>query len=468
MLSGKQTGSGLLGPIDWPTAVGLVIAIALGATIGQEKWLQLGVLLALLFVFYWPVQVALGSFILLVPLDSGALKNAGSGKTLVWFVGAGAACTLIATALVQRRRARLPRVSIWWIAFLVWVFVTTLWALSPRESVLGMPTAAASLGLYLASVFLRIEKKEFRSLVYLTILSGCIAGLYASYEFFHHISFLNTNRGSLILDGSEVNPNVFAARLLLPLSLAIGSYFAANSRIIRILSLMSAGLLVMGVLVTMSRGALLSVLVIAAVFMFRLGINRRMVLLGVALSAALFLMPVDFFLRIGNSAMDRGAGRLDIWRVGWELLKHYGAFGAGLNNFSVAYNNYAGFAPHFEGFSRDPHNVYLRIAVEFGLVGTLLFINLMRHQLLSIRIKVQDTRAKAWIVACEAAGWSMLGAGLFSNILWEKTFWFTWIMLAFATQLYGGLTETTKHADSLPGHRTNVYASRSDAVECVP
>ncbi len=43
---------------------------------------------------------------------------------------------------------------------------------------------------------------------------------------------------------------------------------------------------------------------------------------------------------------DRGAGRFDIWLVGWTAMKHYALMGAGLSNFPVVYNDYAGAGEH--------------------------------------------------------------------------------------------------------------------------
>src|SRR4029077_12875990 len=85
--------------------------------------------------------------------------------------------------------------------------------------------------------------------------------------------------------------------------------------------------------------------------------------------------------RFGEAVSTGGAGRLDIWYVGWELLKHYGIFGAGLANFPQVYSSYAGVAPVFRGFARASHNIFLQISVEGGLVGVCLLIQALRVQL---------------------------------------------------------------------------------------
>ena len=39
------------------------------------------------------------------------------------------------------------------------------------------------------------------------------------------------------------------------------------------------------------------------------------------------------------------------------------------------------------------------------------------------------------LVACEAGFCSLLVAGMFGNILWDKVFWMSWVLLAFAISL---------------------------------
>ncbi len=264
-------------------------------------------------------------------------------------------------------------------------------------------------------------------------------------------------RGSLILGGAEMNPNVLAIRLLLPLALAVGAYFCARSRISKLICLSVSGVLVLGLLVTMSRGGFLALLVMASVFALRLGVNRRMLLVGATIAVTIMAMPSLFFTRLQEAAATGGAGRLDIWHVGWQLIKHHGVIGAGLGNFPAVYSLYAGYAPQFRGFARDPHNVYLRVVVEFGIVGIALFLKAVAADLL--RKPIHRAKGSAprnvWWVACEASGWSIVTFAMFGNLLWEKSFWLIWIMLSFAFQLYGNSLrhDTRLNLVEVPGRR---------------
>jgi O-antigen ligase len=421
-------------------AIGLAVvcALVLGIAVGQGQWLFVAALAAIPLVFLWPVQVALGTFALLIPFDSSGLTEGGSGRTLNWFVGAAAASILIITALAARTLHKPPRAALWWAILVAWCSLTALWAVDPRPSLLRLPTAGACLLLYLAAASLRVREIEFKGIVGSVIVGGCLAGAYASYQFYHGVGWGGGVRSSFVFGASEVNPNLFATRLLLPLALAVGAYFASRSGLRKTIMLCISALLTLSVLLTLSRGAALAVLVMAAVFLLRFGVNRRLLAVSALFAVITMTLPSEFFKRVGEAGATGGAGRLDIWRVGWELLKHYGIFGAGLGNFPVVYSRYAGYAPHFVGFNRASHNLYLEIAVEAGIIGILLLMQAVRVQLWAGRNnRSRAGKPNVWLVACEAAGWSIMTSAMFGQLFWEKSFWLLWIMVALSTQLYG-------------------------------
>jgi O-antigen ligase len=426
-------------------------ALLIGWLVGVGNWRTGAVLVAIPVVLMWPVQIALGSYAFLVPFDSGALMqgDGSSGRTLVFFVGAAASCVLIATGVAGKRLRWPPREAWWWIVFVAWCSATTFWAIDENVALRHLPTAVACLGLYLAVVCVEVKREEFDRIAGFTVLGACIAALYASWLFYGGIGWAATTlRASLISGDVELNPNVFATRLLLPLALSIAGCFAAKSGVWRAVALAGCAALGLGALLAMSRSVLLAILVMAAVFLLRLGVTRRMLTVFAVFGVLALFTPAALFLRITKTAADRGAGRLDIWQVGFEALKHYGLFGAGLSNFPVAYSLYAGFAPHFKGYLRDPHNIYLGIAVEYGVVGVVLFFLAIRSQMWAVkRVYGENRQANIWVVACEASGWSILAACLFENLMWEKSFWLGWIMLTLATQLYSHTGKREPHHD---------------------
>jgi O-antigen ligase len=291
--------------------------------------------------------------------------------------------------------------------------------------------------LYLITVSLRIEKKELDWIFGFTILGGCIAAAIASYQYYHGVVWSgDTSRGSLVM-GSETgaDPNMFAATLLLPLSLATGYVLTAHGWMKRMLMAGLGAILVLGVLVSMSRGAFLAVLTIAAVYMYRFRLRGKMLGVFAFLFLPLLVIPHSFFIRLGEALSSGGAGRLDVWQAGLKSLATYGLWGAGFDNFSSVYNNVAGYASHFMGYARDSHNTYLEVGVDMGIPGLFLFFAAIRSQLRAAGSRANKLRTYLPVVACEAGCWAAIVCGFFGNMIWRKFFWLPWILLAMSVRL---------------------------------
>jgi O-antigen ligase len=83
---------------------------------------------------------------------------------------------------------------------------------------------------------------------------------------------------------------------------------------------------------------------------------------------SLMTLPQSFLGRLQSAEASGGAGRLDIWEVGFAALKHHGLFGAGLLNFGEAYTKYVGEgSPIYSYKEADAHNIYLSVAVDLGM-----------------------------------------------------------------------------------------------------
>ena len=193
----------------------------------------------------------------------------------------------------------------------------------------------------------------------------------------------------------------------------------------------------------MSRGAIVGVLVMTFVYFRRLRVKNALpiiVCMVCVFAIASVWVPERFYSRWEGAAASRGAGRLDIWLVGWAAAKDHGIIGAGLANFPIVYDNYKAAAEVFRGEGRAPHNIYLEVTVELGLVGFLLFVLALRSQLREARAaeaaaKDAPLELSNFLVACEATGWGMLACGFFLGILWFKMFWLCWIFISLMVKL---------------------------------
>jgi O-antigen ligase len=404
------------------TAVGVVA----GAAIAYGGWFGAAAVLGGALLLSWPVQIALGSFAFLLPFDSvSAVGAEATGTALTHYAGACAAVVLLAVGLATRRLSVPPRAALWWSLFVLWGAATMGWAINSQFAGERLPTALSLLLLYVIATAFRITEKEMSVVLLLTVLGGCAAAVMASSQFYGGAVYMQTSRSSLMMGNRDTDPNQFAASLLLPLSLAIGAVVAGRRKSVRIAAAAAIAVLSLAILLTMSRGALVAALALIVVYLCRLGVNRRILMATACLAVLLFFMPQSFFTRLALN--DRGAGRFDIWTASMDLVPRYGLFGAGWNNFVVAYTDIAGHTSTFRGYTKGSHNIYVGMLIEVGIIGLTFLLLAFRSQLREVRTRL--------LVPYEAACWAMLVMGFTLDIVWRKSFWFAWILLAMAVRM---------------------------------
>lgn len=409
----------------------LLSAASVAAGLVLQKWVIAAAVPCVALLILWPVEVSLGLFAFLVPFDSIAtIGGEANGPTLTRVVGAAAGLILLVTGLGQRRLQRPPRAALWWGLFIAWGAVTVLWALDPQLALERLPTAASLFILYFATVSLKMTEKEVSRIVQFAIAGAVGASLLSISAFVSGAAGL---RSTLVSGVAEADPNFLASALLLPFCLAAGEVLGEGNLGRKLLMLAAAGAIGLAIFFTMSRGALLAIAVMIAVYFWQADKKWKVLVPTVLVGAAALAMPDRFFSRLSGTVADRGAGRLDIWIAGFAALKHYVLQGAGINNFGNAYQFFAGDAPVFRGYNRASHDVYLCVAVELGILGFALLVMALITQMRSAR-RTAGTRAYSRLLPYRVACWGMLAAGLFVDLLWSKQFWLAWMLLAVAVR----------------------------------
>jgi O-antigen ligase len=409
---------------------------------------------AIFLVARWPVGLSLGTYAFLLPFDA-VLIVGQVGQIhlhLTWFVGAAAGAVLLTLGLVGRGFVRPPRFALWLSLFVFFAGMSSIWAINAHNAVFRLPVIGLLLFLYLAAVSIRTNENELAIVAWLAILGGCVAGALSLYGFLHAeggalVQDLS-GRETLATDERVTDPNTLGATLILPLSLAVGLLLSSRTWPRRTLLGGVVALISIGIYATMSRGALVATAVVFAIYLGRSRARRQVLVCIAILGAVLLVMPHAFFLRLNDALTDRGAGRLDIWYVGWQAFLHHGAIGAGLDCFPDAYNEYVHTAPNFKGFSRAPHNIYLATGVELGAAGLVLLLSAIRgHIVLAVKSRraESDDSSRLCSISYESACWGLLASGLFLDILWEQYFWLTLMLLVMAASIRRPSREASYH-----------------------
>ena len=240
------------------------------------------------------------------------------------------------------------------------------------------------------------------------------------------------------------NPNLFAVFLLFTVPLPLAGCFKERGMFAKWMSFFAFLTGSACLLLTWSRGAWLGWLV--AVFLLMAVSSRRsfsLLLLGgaFAIAALPFLPPpvARRFQSIGNFADTSANYRLNTWRGVVRMLKsHPWGIGCGERAFRRVFPAYA--VSGTEGVMH-PHQVFLEVFSELGVVGFLFFalilLRLFKRFLCFCRTMPQGvSRAEGVALFCALAGGMVMG--LFDSLWYHNgLFWLFWVVCAMCENLHG-------------------------------
>lgn len=167
--------------------------------------------------------------------------------------------------------------------------------------------------------------------------------------------------------------------LFVPLALALAT--AAGRRSQRLLAAGAAAAMVLGTYLTQSRGAFLA-LGVGVIVHLALGTPRQRRLLWAAPVMALVLAALpgvgsrlESVTQVAQAATGGGdqslVGRVAVLRLGLAMAADRPLLGVGTGNFTLAQPEYQRRDPTFTRRTLAPHNLYVQLAAESGLLGLL-------------------------------------------------------------------------------------------------
>ncbi len=403
------------------TKTGLVLS--LGAVIGP----------ALLYVaIVYPLTFPFGLYALLTPFDN--LLAVGSFGTLTKFAGLASGGALLLYMLRTRRFGDPHRNLVIWVLFYLWITASGLWAIDQQQSFAMLATAVQLLVLYVIVAMMPMSLRTLRPVLASVLLGGVLAAAYGVYMY-HSGAGVFGNRLWIRTDDSAWNPDQFAAALLLPIGIAVYAILWNRNVLVRLCALGAFAVMVIALFLTGARGPELGLL---AMMLYIVWFDRRRwQLVAISLPAvavgALFAGP-SFMQRWAMAGQNGGAGRTDIWRVGWLAFKQNWLFGAGYGNFSLAYDRaFMGvFQPLFVSWGRASHNILLGNAVELGVIGLALLLLAWWGQFRLLRDIPPTDDLYPLRVILESSLIALFICGIFADIMIEKYPWLAFMVVALA------------------------------------
>ena len=397
-----------------------------------------------LFTWYYPDVIAL-ILVALIPLDTfaclpGAIKQISLFKVLfplplfILFLG----------VVFRRFESPQPHPMDKWV--FLWVILNLFLVAFSVDKVVALDFCRRFISMSLLYYLLtRIfcTPAKYRMLKQTIIFSTALSVMIGLFAYFGGANPFSSHQDPNLLrttGATGMDPNSYAVSLFLPMWLAVASALSYRKISHSAFYFMIALIISSGIMLTFSRSAFM---VFAIMFFFALIIWRKRltpvhwgILLAGLVIFAMFL-PHSFWERIASLGQFFSGEVSDysLWRrenylaVGWNIIKEYPFFGAGPGNFPVLHADPA-FQPDrsLVGVERLPHNLYLQVITETGIVGLIFFCGAIGSTAITIRRGMkqgENEGALAGALLLTLIGFLMIG--LFLHILLDKFLW-----LAFA------------------------------------
>lgn len=409
-----------------------------GVLAGLDPKYGLGFALGLAFLLVALSNVAVGVCLMgaLAILDAqgvlGVAKPAGAVLALSWL--AAIASRRIARGTFAENHALM---SYGLILFAGWVAVSMLWAEDKAEAVTALTRYVPNI-LLIPIVFDAIQRRrQMRWLLATIVGSAALAAI---------LGILQPPADPSVADqvgraaGTFGDANQFAAALVAAMGIA-GAFALARDIGAgwRLAAVGAAGICLLAVFLTLSRGGLVAIAAALATTILVGGRWRARALVAAALvlvvSVGYFAVFASLPARERVTNVGGGTGRVDLWTVGGRMLAAHPGVGVGAGNFPVASVHYLlrpGAIERADFIISTPkvaHNTYLQIAAELGIPVAALFVGLIGF---SLRCSLSAARrferegdigmellARGAVVG--TAGY--LTAMLFISQMYSKLFW---------------------------------------------
>jgi putative inorganic carbon (hco3(-)) transporter len=369
----------------------------------------------------------------------------GNFHTLIWggpfaslnyaYVIAILTCIAWLFSRTERKHLPLTPLVLLTLLFALWITITSWLALAPSGDVWAKwATAEKILFMCLVGYALTTTRERMSQLIWAVVLSiGIWAVKGAIWSILHGGSGIHGPDGGMLADNND-----FGLGLILILPLIFYQWHLATNRHLR------RGLMVMGLLVTLavfltySRGALVGVCAMGAVFWLRSRAKLWTGLLIVVVAVSMYsFAPSKWVERMGTieTYQDDGSamGRINLWKISLHIAELHPITGGG---FRVTYwptitnNMLRGTDLRRLEKPRAVHSIYFDALSEHGWVGLTLFLLILVYSWWNCVWLIRRSRNRpelAWANLLGRMGQAVLAgyatAGAFASQAYLDEYW---------------------------------------------
>lgn len=318
--------------------------------------------------------------------------------------------------MIQKGPPQRLRTNIWapWFLFLLVNLIAYILSPYPGQAFSGLT------GLLLATVYmglaaLMINERGFESTLPWTLgLSMGLGATMSALGYFFAVETFSHEGGERAYGGS-ISANNMALMCVFTFPLMVHWAVYGQKGKARLLGAAFAGLMLFGVISTVSRGGFLSLLAVMCLLLLQYRRKFQIKYLGLvvaigglSLVAAVAVIPQDFFARqatlVTEGTQDKSLDRRSSYvKVGLEALQERPVIGWGTDVFKKVWVN-SEETRWFNMEERPAHNTYLEVAVGGGLIGLTVFILLLLRAFLNFQAAEKQLMSKGLEQAAKLVG----------------------------------------------------------------
>lgn len=300
------------------------------------------------------------------------------------------AITTLISILFSKEPKRIPMtgLTVLWILFLIWVTITTLFALADYAPTQYEKVMKIQLVTFL-TIMLINSKEKLDALIWVIVLS---IGFYGIKGGIFTIRTLGDFRvwgpsGSFIEDNNEL---ALSTVMILPLAYYL--FQQATNKWLKKAMIVSMLLMTVSVIGSYSRGSFLAVGVMAIYLWWK---TPNKIISG-AIGVTLVVLVVSFMPEQWHERMDTivnyeedgsAMGRIDAWKMTLNLANDR-ITGGGLSAWGPTLYRMYSDNPDTWNSSRSAHSIYFSVLGEHGWIGLILFVSIL----------ISAWRSARWII----------------------------------------------------------------------
>jgi len=393
----------------------------------------------IIFIIYKPFW-GLCLYAFMIPLE--IILQLTESFTILKFFGIFILIGWILQLFISKQKLYISKPIILSLLLVTWGLISSLWATRPDASLSRFVTFILVVGSFFLVTQIINNKKKLYYIILAYVLGAMISGGFGLYNFIQ-----NPNQRIVSFVKAGQNPGGYGISIFLGIIYFFIIYLSKPKGIIKIISLILSLILLIVAFASITRTFILSVI---CSFLFLLWFlnnkakkirNKLLFIIPVLIIIIILIMPSIFFTRVSSifGQYKQGWNRGEIWNVYGTVILDHPLLGIGLENGHIFYGDYRSEAQRkygiikgktgtWKGSGFAPHNDYILVFAELGLIGFVLWISLLISLYQQFYKSISKTQKKSFdwwlglIIGINFIAIILLCFG--EPILYKKYLWF--------------------------------------------